>query len=67
MRASPSREKSGDFTDVRANQYEKPTGASAMKSKWGLAANYIQATVAANGRRTGDGAIPDTFGMAVDQ
>ena len=67
MRASPSREKSGDFTDVRANQYEKPTEASAVKSEWAVAACGVQATVAADGRCAGAGSLPDTFGMAVDQ
>ena len=67
MRASPSREKSGDFTNVRADQHEESAGASTVKSKSGLASDCIQATVAANGRRAGDGVFPDTFGMAVDQ
>ena len=67
MGAAPSREKGGDFTNVRANQHEKPTGANTVKSKRGLATDCIQAAVAANGHRAGDVALPYTFGMAVDQ
>ena len=55
MGTSPSREKSTDFTDVRADEHQKAAGAGAVKRKRPLGADYIQATVAANGGRAGDG------------
>jgi hypothetical protein len=67
MGTSPSSEKSGDFTDVRADEYQEATGAVAVKRKRSLGTDCIQTTVAANGGRAGDGSIPDAFGMVVDQ
>jgi len=67
MGTSPSREKSGNLTDVGTVDYQKATGAGAVKRKRGLGGDCIQATVAANGGCAGDGSIPDTLGMAVDQ
>jgi len=67
MRASPSREKRGDFTDVRAEEHEESTGATAVKSKRGSDADGIQATMAADGRRAGNSAPSNAFGMGVDQ
>ena len=67
MGTSPSREESGDLTDVTADEHQKATGTGAVKRKRRLGSDCIQATVAANGGRAGDGSIPDAFGMAVDQ
>ena len=66
MGTSPSRKKSGDFTNVRADEYQKATGAGAVKCKRGLGTDCIQAAMAANSGRAGDGSIPDAFGIAVD-
>ncbi|MGO9113167.1 MAG: hypothetical protein ACLP9L_28370, partial [Thermoguttaceae bacterium] len=66
-RASPARQKSRDFANVRTNQYEESTGTSTVKNKWGLTAGGIQAAVAADGRRAGDRTFLDTFRMADDQ
>jgi hypothetical protein len=67
MGTSPSREKSDDFTDGKADEYQEAARAGAVKRKWSFRTDCIQATVTANGGRTGDGSIPDAFGMAVDQ
>ncbi len=66
MRTSPPREKSGDLKDEGADEHQKAPRARAVKSELDLAADYIQTTVAANGRCTGDGAIPNAIGMVVD-
>ncbi len=67
MGTSPSREESSDSTNARLDENEKATGTLAVKRERGLGTDCIQATVAANGGRAGDGPISDAFRMAVDQ
>ena len=52
---------------IEADQDEKSAWASTVKSESGAASGSIRATMAADSRCAGDGAIPDAFGMAVDQ
>ena len=66
-RTSPSRETSADLADERADKYQKASGTGAVKRKWLLGTDCIQATVAATGGAAGDGLIPDAFAMVVDQ
>jgi hypothetical protein len=67
MRTSPSREESGDLTDVTAHEHQKATATGTVKRKRRFGTDCVQATVAADGGSAGDGSIPDACGMGVDQ